>query len=92
METGRTEGIILSALLLITQYGVGLVDEFELLLRLLIPSVSIRVILQGELSVSPLDLLLAGVLVNAQYLVIVLIFHPLPSVPSRAECLRCKSP
>ena len=67
-----TELVIALALLRIGQDGIGFVDLLHLLLAFLdLVGVKIRVILTRHLAVGFLDIVLAGTLLDAQYLVVI---------------------
>src|SRR5712692_11098503 len=68
----EAEPVILLLRLRISQDPVGLADLLEAGLRLLVAGMEIRVVLLRQLAVDVLDLLRFGVLLNTQYLVIVL--------------------
>ena len=70
-RTGKSELVILLTLLRIVQHIIGLGSFFELFLGLLVTRVTVRVILDGYLSISLLDFLLRGCLGNAKHLIII---------------------
>src|SRR2546422_23027 len=67
----EAEPVILLLRLRISQDPVGLADLLEAGLRLLVAGMEIRVVLLRQLAVDALDLLRCGVLLNAQYFVVV---------------------
>src|SRR5881628_1207745 len=75
---GMAEGVVATALVLVTQRGVGFVDLFEFLLGgllLLLAGLGVGMVLPCEPSVGLLNLLLAGVPVDAEDLVVVSFHH-----------------
>ena len=70
-----TKLVVLRLLLGIREDGVSLVDLLEVLFRLGITGVEVRVIFLGQLAIGALDGVRIGGLVKAQYLVIVSLCH-----------------
>src|SRR5699024_9322414 len=90
----RADRVVLLTLLGVGEDGVGLAHVLELLLRLGIPGVAVRVVLLGELAVGLLDLGLVSVLADAEDGVEVLVQPVLtghvPSFPrSSSSVARC---
>src|SRR6185312_5570324 len=77
LERGVAEAVIGGALLLVLQNVVGLVDVLEGLLGLLVPGIAVGVILHGHLAIGLLDLVGAGVPLDAEKLIKVLLGHRL---------------
>lgn len=71
VEGGMTKLIILPPLLRIAQNRIGLRCLLEFLLGILVAGIHIRMIFFCQLSVSFLDLLLAGISVHAKDLIII---------------------
>lgn len=67
--------VIALTLLGITKHLIGLGTLLELLFGCLISRILIRVIFDSELAVSSLDFVVCRVLRDAQYLVVILLFH-----------------
>jgi hypothetical protein len=65
------EAVIRGLLVRIREHLVGLSQLLELLFRGRIVRIAVRVVLQGQLAVGLLDLIIGGVLGNAQDLVII---------------------
>ncbi len=60
MKALGTKCVILLPLFTVTQNRIGLVDLFEPLLSLFVPLVPVRMVFEGKLSISLLDLLPRG--------------------------------
>ena len=69
------EAVVLLALLLVGEHGVGLGDLLELVLRFLVPLVLVGVELLREIAIRLLDLGLGRGLLHAEDLVVVLLGH-----------------
>ena len=65
-------GVVLLALLGVGERVVGALDLLELLLRLRVVGVAVRVVLARQLAVRLLDLLVGGLLGDAEHLVEIL--------------------
>ena len=74
-QAGMPELVVGAALLGVAQDAVGLGRFLELVLGFLGARISVRVVLQGELAVSPLECRRIGLPADAQHLVIVPFLH-----------------
>ena len=77
-DAGMAETVVEAALLRVGQDRVGLGRLLELLFRLLVAGIAVRVMLERQLAVRALDLLVAGLTVDAQDLVVVTSAHAGP--------------
>ena len=71
----EAELVVLLTFLRIVKNIVGLGSLLELLLRLFVAGVAVGVILDGDAAVSLLDIVFAGILVDAEHLVIISFCH-----------------
>src|SRR5581483_9236395 len=69
--SGVTEPVVHAALFGVGQNGVGLAAFFELLFRVRIVRIPVRMVLQRQLAVSALDLLIARASLDAEHLVVI---------------------
>src|SRR5262249_31363078 len=69
------EAVVLLALLLVAQNGVGLGDLLELVLRFLVPLVLVGVVLLGEVAIRLLDLFVSSVFLDPEDVIVVLLGH-----------------
>ena len=78
IQSGMSELVITLTLLVVAQYAVCLGGLLELLLRLLVAGVVVRVVFEGHLAVSLLYVLLRCAFLDAQHFVIITFCHLLP--------------
>ncbi len=71
LEAGGAEGVVLFALLLVGEDRVGLADLLELLFRLFIALVAVRMVFQRQLAVRLLDLVGRGSLADAKLFIVI---------------------
>ena len=76
-HSGMPELIVAGTFILVAQYGICLTDLFEAFLRLLIPGIFIRVILQSQLAIRLFQFLVGGILRYPQNFVIISFFSHL---------------
>jgi len=69
------EAVVSGLFVRIGKHLVGLSQLLELLFRGRIVRIAVRMVLQGQLAVGLLDLIISGVLGNAQDLVIIFLSH-----------------
>ena len=75
VHTRKAELVITGFFIRVRENLIGLVDLLELLLRLFIVRIQVRVILPGHLLICFFDLVLRGALIDAQDLVIITFFR-----------------
>src|ERR1019366_4631663 len=73
-HSGVAKTVVASALLGISQYGVGLATLFELLFRIRVIGIAVGMALHRLLAVGALDFLVGGATAHAQNFVIVAFF------------------
>ena len=75
VRTVESELVVLLTFLRIMEHIVGLCGLLELLFRLFVTGIPVRMVFDGYLPIGFLDVFLTGVLVNAQHLVVVALCH-----------------
>ena len=88
-HAGVAEAVVPRALVGVAQDGVGLGGLLELLFGGRVALIAIGVVLQRQLAIRALDVLLAGILRDAEDLVVVPLAHALATFTSAGRSRRC---